>query len=76
MYVCMYGNLLSIYLYEIKGTEMTLKESRAAFSALMNNGLLWPGSFVLLKDPSLTRHTEEYIEVRHILACIMYIVLP
>eukprot|EP01036_Dinobryon_divergens_P031857 gene31857-41340_t len=41
---------------------MTLAESKKAYSALMNYGLLWPGSSILLKDPSLNRYTEEYIE--------------
>eukprot|EP01035_Chromulina_nebulosa_P036505 gene36505-49180_t len=48
--------------FNTKGTEMTLAESKKAYSALMNYGLLWPGSSILLKDPSLNRYTEEYIE--------------
>ena len=73
MYICMYVYLYNDFwyyvfnlLYVIKGTEMTLGESKAAFSALLNYGLLWPGSFILLKDPSISRYTEEYIEVNDV----------
>ena len=75
MYICtvcmctyemIFGNMISIFCMLFQGTEMTLGESKAAFSALLNYGLLWPGSFILLKDPSISRYTEEYIEVNDV----------
>lgn len=42
---------------------MTVNESRAAYEALKAEGLLWPRSSILLKDPSLSRYAEVYIQV-------------
>jgi len=54
--------LTAEFFYE-KGTDLTLKESVAAFVALKKEGLIWPKSCILLKDPSLTRYTDVYIQV-------------
>lgn len=42
---------------------MTLDESNKVFNALKDCRLIWPGSSIVIKDPSLSRVAEEYIEV-------------
>jgi len=43
---------------------MTLNESTSAFLALKKEGLVWPRSSILLKDPSLSRYAEVYAQVK------------
>jgi hypothetical protein len=42
---------------------LTLNESIAVHRALIEEGLLWPGSNILLRDPSLSRYATVYAQV-------------
>jgi hypothetical protein len=61
---CEPRKLTKFYFYEISsGIDFTKKESETLYNKLFSENLIWPGSGILMKDPSIDKNLRLYKDV-------------